>query len=349
MADEHNAWLDRATADELLRGGTPGPDGSGADPRARAEAARMRAALDALTPRSAGGELPGEEAALAAFRAARAGAPAPAAAVAPAAAAAQAGPGVPGADREPVVDLAPIPPVRIPAQRRPVTAARFGLAAALASVAVGGIAAVAGTGLLDRAAHLTAGPAPAVSVSADSDPAPAGDTAGATLVPQLRPTPSLGVDGFSRGPDATGTPGTGTRTLPDVAPSLSVPPGTAASGGGAGGGGGGGAAGTDGTRDSFAGGGATAESGKNQGIEAEKPRPEDLCRDNKAKTLAEDRREYLSKLAGGAAKVQRFCATLLDGATKGTVPRSGADQGSAPLPLPSMTPLTSGGLGFRTR
>ncbi|RSS56108.1 hypothetical protein EF912_15085 [Streptomyces sp. WAC07061] len=346
MADEHNAWLDRATADELLRGGTPGPAGSGADPRARAEAARMRAALDALTPRTAGGELPGEEAALAAFRAARAEAPAPA--VASAAAAAPAGPGVPGADREPVVDLAPIPPVRIPAQRRPVTAARFGLAAALASVAVGGIAAVAGTGLLDRAAHLTAGPAPAVSVSADSDPAPAGDTAGATLVPQLRPTPSLGVDGFSRGPDASRTPGTETRTLPDVAPILPVPPGTAASGGG-GGGGGGGAAGTDGTRDSFAGGGATADSGKNQGIEAEKPRPEDLCRANKAKKLADDRREYLSKLAGGAEKVQRFCATLLDGATKGTVPRSGADQGSAPLPLPSMTPVTSGGLGFRTR
>ncbi|RSS99728.1 hypothetical protein EF910_34680 [Streptomyces sp. WAC07149] len=344
MADEHNAWLDRATADELLRGGTPGPVGSGADPRARAEAARMRAALDALAPRSAGGELPGEEAALAAFRAARAEAPAPAA-PASAAAAAPAGPGVPGADREPVVDLAPIPPVRIPAQRRPVTAARFGLAAALASVAVGGIAAVAGTGLLDRAAHLTAGPAPAVSVSADSDPAPAGDTAGATLVPQLRPTPSLGVDGFSRGPDASPTPGTGMRTLPDVAPSLPVPPGTAGAGGG-----GGGAAGTDGTRDKNAdGGGATADSGKNQGIEAEKPRPEDLCRADKAKKLADDRREYLSKLAGGAAKVQRFCATLLDGATKGTVPRSGADQGSAPLPVPSMTPLTSGGLGFRTR
>ncbi|GLX18005.1 hypothetical protein [Streptomyces lavendulae] len=344
MADEHNAWLDRATADELLRGGTPGPVGSGADPRARAEAARMRAALDALAPRSAGGELPGEEAALAAFRAARAEAPAPAA-PASAAAAAPAGPGVPGADREPVVDLAPIPPIRIPAQRRPVTAARFGLAAALASVAVGGIAAVAGTGLLDRAAHLTAGPAPAVSVSADSDPAPAGDTAGATLVPQLRPTPSLGVDGFSRGPDASPTPGTGMRTLPDVAPSLPVPPGTAGAGGG-----GGGAAGTDGTRDKNAdGGGATADSGMNQGIEAEKPRPEDLCRANKAKKLTDDRREYLSKLAGGAAKVQRFCATLLDGATKGTVPRSGADQGSAPLPVPSMTPLTSGGLGFRIR
>ncbi|MCX5376365.1 hypothetical protein [Streptomyces sp. NBC_00091] len=113
MADEHNAWLDRATADELLRGGVPGPDGPGADPRARAEAARLRAALDALAPpRPTGAELPGEEAALAAFRAARAKAPATAAA---------AGFGAPaaGGAHEPLVDLAPVPAVRIPAQRRP--------------------------------------------------------------------------------------------------------------------------------------------------------------------------------------------------------------------------------------
>ncbi|MFB0630054.1 hypothetical protein ACEPPI_22215, partial [Streptomyces sp. AB3(2024)] len=65
MADEHNAWLDKAAADELLCPGT-GPVASGADPRARAEAARLRAALDALTPSRPGvGELPGEAAAVA--------------------------------------------------------------------------------------------------------------------------------------------------------------------------------------------------------------------------------------------------------------------------------------------
>ncbi|MFF5702369.1 hypothetical protein ACFY7H_07680 [Streptomyces sp. NPDC012794] len=335
MADEHNAWLDRAAADELLRGGTPDP--VGADPRARAEAARMRAALDALTPRTAGGELPGEEAALAAFRAARATAPAtePAGTPAPA----------PGGAGEPLVDLAPMPPVRIPAQRRPATAARFGLAAALAGVAVGGLAAVAGTGLLDRAAHLTAGPAPAVSVTADSDPAPAGDTAGPSpLAPQLRPTPSLGGGGFSYGPDASRMPGTDTRTPPGATPSPSAPPGTAATGGG-------GAAGTDGTPDRFidssaGGAGSGGAGGGHSG--AEKPRPEDLCRENKAKNLSDDRREYLAKLAGGAAKVHRFCATLLDGAPRGGgVPQSGAAQGGVPLPSPSS--LTSGGLGFRSR
>lgn len=31
MADEHNAWLDKATAEELLRAGT-GPVAPGADP-----------------------------------------------------------------------------------------------------------------------------------------------------------------------------------------------------------------------------------------------------------------------------------------------------------------------------
>ncbi|UQX02645.1 hypothetical protein [Streptomyces sp. RerS4] len=79
MADEHNGWLDAAAADRLLRGEPAGPVGPDADPRARAAAARLRAALDTLTPpRSAGAaELPGEAAALAAFRAARGTAPTP--------------------------------------------------------------------------------------------------------------------------------------------------------------------------------------------------------------------------------------------------------------------------------
>ncbi|MEU9038634.1 hypothetical protein AB0D45_27550 [Streptomyces sp. NPDC048352] len=336
MADEHNAWLDGATADELLRGGTPGPAGAGADPRARAEAARLRAALDALTPRAAGGGLPGEEAALAAFRAARAEGAQAAGSGAPA----KPGPAGAGRADEPLVALAPVPPVRIPAQRRPATAARFGLAAALAGVAVGGIAAVAGAGLLDRAAHLTAGPAPAVSVSADSDPEPAGDTAGPTLVPQLRPTPSLGGDVPASSPDASRIPGTDSRTQPGTAPGPSATPGTATAGGG-------GAAGSDGSRDDrfIDSGGATTDGGRDL-TGRDKPRPEELCRDNRAKKLTDDRREYLSKLAGGAAKVQRFCATLLDGSTRG-LPQSGADQGSAPLPSPSS--LTGGALGFRTR
>ncbi|MEV7545547.1 hypothetical protein [Streptomyces sp. NPDC089915] len=342
MADEHKAWLDGATAEELLRGRAAGPVGPDEDPRARAEAARLRAALDALVPQTADrGELPGEAAALAAFRAAHAHrAPA---AVSPATAAAAA----PGAVDEPLVDLAPIPVVRIPAQRRHGTPARFGLAAALAGVAVGGIAAVAGTGLLDRAVHLSAGPAPAVSVSADSDPAPAGETAGPTPVPQLRPTPEGGGGLASLPPGFTLPPSGLPRTPLDTAPSLSLPPGAAttpATGGG-------GAAGTDGTRNTFTdkndrGGDGGNGGGNDKDRDGQgKNRPEDLCRDHAANKLGADRKQDLVRIAGGLAKISRFCATLLEAPRSG-VPQGGtADQGSAVVPAPTLNP--SGPLGFR--
>ncbi|MEU3914063.1 hypothetical protein [Streptomyces sp. NPDC029721] len=344
MADEHKAWLDGATAEELLRGRAAGPAGPGADPRARAEAARLRAALDALTPPSADRELPGEAAALAAFRGAHA-TRAAAAVPEPATTAA----GRSGAPEEPLVDLAPIPVVRIPAQRRYGTPARFGLAAALAGVAVGGIAAVAGTGLLDRAVHLTAGPVPAVSVSADSDRTPAGETAGPTPVPQLRPTPEGGGGLASLSPGFSLPPDGGARTPLDSAPSLSLPPGAVTTPGT----GGGGAAGTDGgTRNTFTdknggtqGGGDTG--GKDRGGQ-DQDRPETLCRDHRANRLAEDREQHLAKIAGGLAKVPRFCATLLDAPRSGT-PQSGtADQGGGVVvPSPVLSP--AGPLGFRTR
>ncbi|MFF4577607.1 hypothetical protein ACFY15_04260 [Streptomyces sp. NPDC001373] len=346
MADEHKAWLDGATAEELLRGRAAGPVVPGGDPRARAEAERLRAALDALTPPPAGnGELPGEAAALAAFRAAHA----TRAAAAVSAAAPEAGrsgaPGT-GAPEEPVIDLAPIPVVRIPAQRRYGTPVRFGLAAALAGVAVGGIAAVAGTGLLDRAVHLTAGPAPAVSVSADSDRTPAGETAGPTPeVPQLRPTPEGGGGLASPGPGFSLPPGGQTRVPLDTVPSVSLPPGAATTPGT----GGGGAAGTDGTRNTFTdkdggGDGSADEDGK----EAGKDRPENLCRDHLANRLAEDRKEYLARIAGGLAKVPRFCATLLDAPRSGTPQGGSVDPGSVVLPSPT-TADPGGPLGFRTR
>ncbi|MEW1633830.1 hypothetical protein AB0469_07140 [Streptomyces sp. NPDC093801] len=345
MADEHKAWLDGATAEELLRGRAAGPVGPGADPRARAGAERLRAALDALTPPPAGsGELPGEAAAVAAFRAAHA-------TRAAAAVAAAGRPGAPGtgAPEEPVIDLAPIPVVRIPAQRRYGTPARFGLAAALAGVAVGGIAAVAGTGLLDRAVHLTAGPAPAVSVSADSDRTPAGETAGPSPeVPLLRPTPEGGGGLASLGPGFSLPPGGQTRIPLDTAPSVSRPPGAATTPGT----GGGGAAGTDGTRNTFTdktGGGSGGDGGADKdGRESGRDRPEDLCRDHLANKLAEDRKQYLARIAGGLAKVPRFCATLLDAPRSGTPQGGSVDPGSVVVPSP--TPANPGGpLGFRTR
>ncbi|MGO4462195.1 hypothetical protein AB4039_33635 [Streptomyces sp. M-16] len=330
MADEHNAWLDKAAADELLCPGA-GPVASGADPRARAEAARLRAALDALTPsRPGAGELPGEAAAVAAFLAARAAAPE------------AVRPGVRGAgdDCEPLVDLAPIPRVRIPAQRRGGAPVRFGLAAALAGVAVGGIAAAAAGGLLDRVTHHTAGPAPAVSISAGPDPAPAADTTGPHLVPQPRPTPLRSGEGMpSAGPGASRMPGTETRTIPGVPTgSLSLPPGTAGTGAGFGAG-----TGTDGGRDKVP---DRSTGGKDREPDTQ-VKPADLCQAYRSGRMDDDRRERLSQLAGAPAKIARFCEALLDGVRDG-LPQSGAvDPGSALLP--TQTPKAGGALGFRSR
>ncbi|MEV5316427.1 hypothetical protein AB0K92_01915 [Streptomyces sp. NPDC052687] len=70
MADEQYRWLDRETAERLLRGESPDAVG----PDARDQAERLAQALGALaaTPPLTSDELPGEAAALAAFRKARA-------------------------------------------------------------------------------------------------------------------------------------------------------------------------------------------------------------------------------------------------------------------------------------
>ncbi|MEU8776683.1 hypothetical protein [Streptomyces sp. NPDC048606] len=338
MADEHKGWLDAAAADRLLRGEPAGPVGADADRVARAEAARLRAALDALTPpRSAGTtELPGEAAAVAAFRAAAAARNSVPAADRPAAR--RAAP-VAVAD-EPLVDLAPIPPVRIPAQRRAGAPVRFGLAAALAGVAVGGIAAVAGTGLFDRDSHHTAGPAPAVSVSSDTDPAPAGDSAVPTLVPQLRPTPRFDGDhlppsaapGFSRAPgpeESRSTPGTTPATpwTPITSGAATVAP--------------------DGGHEPTPDRNSLTED-KSRDRDGQAAKPVDLCREYKTGNISGERRERLVKLAGTLAKVSRFCETAMDGGPRGNPPKGGsADQGSAVVSPPPQKP--GGSLGFRSR
>ncbi|MCZ0203851.1 hypothetical protein OZK63_00235, partial [Streptomyces sp. UMAF16] len=85
MADEQDKWLDRGTAERLLRGEPL----EAVDPSARDQAERLARALGALSAEAAPatGELPGEQAALAAFRKAReaAGAERTAAAHAPSA------------------------------------------------------------------------------------------------------------------------------------------------------------------------------------------------------------------------------------------------------------------------
>ena len=161
MADESYRWLDLETAERLLRGESL----EAVDETTRAQAellVRTLAALAAEFP-SASTEVPGEEAALVAFRKARADraddweSP-------PAHARHQTG-GDP-ADAGLVRIGAPGPKAAPPRRRR--RAAHFGLAAVLAAGVVGGAAVVAGTGVLAPSGNDE--PEPGASVSADASP-----------------------------------------------------------------------------------------------------------------------------------------------------------------------------------
>ncbi|MEU3063206.1 hypothetical protein [Streptomyces subrutilus] len=355
MADERDRWLDEAAADRLLRGEPAEPVGPAAGTRAPAEAARLRAALDALAPQPpAPGELPGEAAALAAFRVARAARGAkPAGAVrsAGAARAAGSGPGAePGVTLLDLGRLTPVAPSRS-RSRRPV---RFGLAAALASVAVGGLAAAAGAGLLDGDRYDGAGPAPAASVSADGNDSP--DAGPATLDPQPRPTPrrgdpapSPGPGGTTRAPDpyAPARPdgGTGDGILGGVSAGGTDADGPdrerrgATEGGGADDAGGG----TEGNRDTFANGGAKD---RDRDREARQRAPE-LCRAYREGRLDEDRREKLTHLASGLNRIKRYCDALLAGAVAGQRGDGGRPGSPGSPGAPPRSGASAGGFGGR--
>ncbi|ANB08168.1 hypothetical protein SAM40697_4210 [Streptomyces ambofaciens] len=187
MADEQDRWLDRATAEILLRGESL----EAVDPAVRDRAERLAGTLGVLSvpPVPTSGELPGEAAALAAFRAARAErSDAP-----------EATPVHPGRDA-----LAPPSDaglVRIgprgdgagrPRWSRPL---RLGLAAALTVGMVGGVAVAAGTGVLTTPFDGTEpDPAATVSAATSSDGPPAS------------PSPLDGVQGGA-GPGRDGAEG----------------------------------------------------------------------------------------------------------------------------------------------
>ncbi|WP_225638501.1 hypothetical protein [Streptomyces solaniscabiei] len=186
MADEQDGWLDRETAEILLRGESL----KAVDPAVRDRAERLAETLDALAayPAPTSGELPGEAAALAAFRKARAddaaewaGGPA--------------GVGHGAATTPSDAGLVRIGPRRDDAGRarwgRPL---RLGLAAALTAGMVGGVAVAAGTGVLPTPFGGT-GPDPAATVSA----------AATSDRPLGSPTPLDGLRGGST-PDGA-TPG----------------------------------------------------------------------------------------------------------------------------------------------
>ncbi|MBD0839307.1 hypothetical protein [Streptomyces sp. TRM68416] len=174
MADEQYRWLDPETAERLLSGESL----EAVDAADRDQAERLAKTLEALTaePPLSSAELPGEAAALAAFRSARADAPAPV--------------GRPARHRSPDAGLVriggPAHGTRRPRWARP---ARLGLAAALALGLVGGVAVAAGTGVLPQPFGDDE-PTPASSVTVEPTP-------GLPLAPQ----PSQGAGESEPAPD----------------------------------------------------------------------------------------------------------------------------------------------------
>ncbi|WP_328873415.1 hypothetical protein OHT76_26895 [Streptomyces sp. NBC_00287] len=203
MADEQYRWLDPKTAERLLSG-EPLEAVDAAD---REQAERLAKTLEALTvePPPISAELPGEDAALAAFRAARterADAPATL-----------------GHRSRPHSSDAGLVRLGTPPRgdRRPrwVRPVRLGLAAALAVGMVGGVAVAAGTGVLPT--PFDGGePEPAASVSAAVPP----------KRPLVSPSPDDAVEGESV-PDSESTAPVpdASRETPDATPEHGDPAG----------------------------------------------------------------------------------------------------------------------------
>lgn len=186
-------WLDRETAELLLRGESL----EAVDPAAREQAERLARTLGALSvePSPAKVELPGEEAALAAFRAARTGIDVERAAVGRRGRTASSDAGLVRLGR---------PATAVPGPRwgRSV---RFGLTAALAVGMFGGVAVAVGTGALPS--PFRDDPTPAASISAAEtppdrtlvSPAPSATDGSGT------PTTGSGSDGSSGEAAGSGT------------------------------------------------------------------------------------------------------------------------------------------------
>ncbi|MEV8456716.1 hypothetical protein AB0467_29100 [Streptomyces sp. NPDC052095] len=280
MADERYEWLDKETAERLLRGEpvdpVEGPSGRDAD------AERLAAALEAAarTARPATTELPGEAAALAAFRERPRTARARGAAD---------GTGVRSGTLAPV-RIGPAPAAG-PGRARWSRPVRLGLVASFAGCALGGVAVAAGTGILPVPFGGSAQPASSVSAAATPEglaPDPAGE-------PPAKPSAS---------------PDTGTTT-PPASPSA---PGHASGGpdrskdrgNGRGGEKDDGSGRTPGSVDS----GRTGRPG-GSGTNGWYAKALQACRDYRDGKLGEQRRHQLEELAKGAAKLDRFCDRLL--------------------------------------
>lgn len=294
MADERYPWLDQEAAERLLRGEPV----DAVDDHTRAEAEWLARALAEARPaplaHATETELPGEAAALAAFRKAAAER---GRAVRSAAHASHAPP-APQASVSAVAELDAVRITQAQAARRWGRSLRYGLAAAVAAVAVGGVAVASGTGMLPFTAD---GPAPAGSVSAADTPGP---------ISSHSPAPSGSA---SPHVDAVppGSPPAGDPSAPGASPSPSVtsaPPATAGSGGGTGE--------SDGTGGKGGTGDATPEPGKStdpadRGGEFSGAKLTKACQDFRAGRLDATVKSRLAKSARTGETVRRFCDRVL--------------------------------------
>ncbi|MEU6377759.1 hypothetical protein [Streptomyces sp. NPDC046909] len=305
MADnaDNNEWLNAETAERLLRGESLD---NAVEPAARDEAERLAKTLGALTtdPPPNGVELPGEAAALAAFRKVRAdrapatttafgatartsgaaATPSSAASGAPSTASGTTHP-APGAD-ERFSDAGLIrigaPDHRAPGRHTPGHRAsrslrprrgrpvRLGLAAALALGMAGGVAVAAGTGIL---------PSP----FGDGEPGPNASVSAAVTPdrPLSSPSPSGGAEGEPT-PDGSADPGASREDAgkdPSANPSTNPGSGTA---------------------------------DKDKGYGSWWSGALSSCRDLRdGKQLSADRRRALDGFAGGSSQVWKYCHEIL--------------------------------------
>ncbi|MEU8731311.1 hypothetical protein AB0C68_18270 [Streptomyces tendae] len=276
MADEQDKWLDRETAELLLRG-EPLEGLESTDPATRDRAGRLVVALGALSapPVPTGEELPGEAAALAAFRKMRAER---ADEAAPAAGALGHG----AVPRLPEAGLVRIGTrgegARRPRRSRPL---RLGLAAALTVGMIGGVAAAAGTGVL-----------PTPFDRGEAEPAATVSAAASSGRPSVPPSPLEGVQGGAAPGSTQGASGGGTA------------------------------------RDGGETRGPDADDRDTGGLDGRRSSLAASCRKVRAgKELDTAHRRALKEAAGGAARVMKYCGSLLAGADGGG--RAGGDRGDA--------------------
>ncbi|WP_369273015.1 hypothetical protein AB5J55_26415 [Streptomyces sp. R11] len=282
MADEQYRWLDRETAERLLRGESL----EAVDPADRDQAERLAKTLEALTaePPLSSTELPGEAAALAAFRAARAGRGTESATVGhgSASGACEAGEAL---DAGPVdVGLVRIGRADNGVRRAPwARPVRLGLAAALAVGMVGGVAVAAGTGVLTSPFVEDEGSRPAATVSTPAPPER----------PLFSPSPDGGVWG---GP----TPDDDSRAPTDPGTTEGAEPGGSAPD-----------RGSARDRDEAGGGWWKVVTAYCRDL-----------RDGKE--LSNDRRRALERAAGDSERVRKYCDGVLKAVADGTWGKSGS-------------------------